>query len=180
MRIKRRHFILSSAVVGGGVLIGYSATRPSSHRQANDELAQGSEKFLTSFIKIDPNNKITIYVPHSEMGQGIHTSLAMMAADELDASWEQVNVTQAPAIDLFANGHILKGFAGEFGVPEALMPLVKASVHPIAKIINPQIPGGEYEPTYVAGFRNNRNSAGIKNARVAVYTKAFSPRAKPV
>ena len=48
------------------------------------------------------------------------------------------------------------------------------------KIINPQIPGGEYEPTYVAGFRSNRNSAGIKNARVAVYTKAFSPRAKPV
>ena len=48
------------------------------------------------------------------------------------------------------------------------------------KIVNPQIPGGEYEPTYVAGFRNNRNSAGIKNARVAVYTKAFSPRAKPV
>ena len=85
MRIKRRHFILSSAVVGGGVLIGYSATRPSSHRQANDELAQGSEKFLTSFIKIDPNNKITIYVPHSEMGQGIHTSLAMMAADELES-----------------------------------------------------------------------------------------------
>tara|TARA_B100001287_G_C22667002_1_gene523310 strand:+ start:650 stop:1666 length:1017 start_codon:yes stop_codon:yes gene_type:complete len=48
------------------------------------------------------------------------------------------------------------------------------------KIVNPQIPGGDYEPTYVAGFRNNRNSAGIKNARVAVYTKAFSPRAKPV
>ena len=148
MRIKRRHFILSSAVVGGGVLIGYSATRPSSHRQANDELAQGSEKFLTSFIKIDPNNKITIYVPHSEMGQGIHTSLAMMAADELDASWEQVNITQAPAIDLFANGHILKGFAGEFGVPEALMPLVNASAHPIAKIINLQITGGSSSVRY--------------------------------
>ena len=140
MKINRRQFILASAVVGGGVLIGYSASQPSRHRRANDEIAQGTERFVTSFIKIEPNNVITIYVPHSEMGQGIHTSLAMMAADELDANWEYVKIEQAPAIDLFANGHLIKGFAGEFGVPDALMPLVNATAFPIAEMINLKLP----------------------------------------
>ena len=90
IRMNRRRFLLSSATAGGGILVGYSTSRPSRHRRANNEVAQGPESFVTSFVKIEPSNQITIYVPHSEMGQGIHTSLAMMAADELDANWEQV------------------------------------------------------------------------------------------
>ena len=148
MRMNRRRFLLSSATAGGGILVGYSTSRPSRHRRANNEVAQGSESFVTSFVKIEPSNQITIYVPHSEMGQGIHTSLAMMAADELDANWEQVKVRQAPAIDLFANGHLVKGFAGELGVPDALMPLVNASAFPIAKMINLQITGGSSSIRY--------------------------------
>ena len=87
MKINRRRFLLSSALVGGGVLIGYTATRPSRHRRANTELAGSGESFVTSLIKIEADNTVTIYVPHSEMGQGVHTSLSMMAADELDADW---------------------------------------------------------------------------------------------
>ena len=40
MKVSRRRFIVSTAVVGGGVLIGYSATRPSRHSRANNELSQ--------------------------------------------------------------------------------------------------------------------------------------------
>ena len=79
MKINRRRFLLSSALVGGGVLIGYSATRPSRHRRANTELAGSGESFVTSLLKIEADNTVTIYVPHSEMGQGVHTSLSMMA-----------------------------------------------------------------------------------------------------
>ena len=53
MKISRRRFILSSAAVGGGLAIGYATTRPSDHRIANDTLAEGSAKYLTSFLKID-------------------------------------------------------------------------------------------------------------------------------
>ena len=52
MKVSRRRFIVSTAVVGGGVLIGYSATRPSRHSRANKELTKGSERFITSFIKL--------------------------------------------------------------------------------------------------------------------------------
>lgn len=142
MKISRRRFILSSALVGGGVLIGYSATRPSKHRVANNELAKDGEHYVTSFLKIEPNNQVTVYVPHAEMGQGIHTALAMMAADEMDANWELVNIEQAPATDLFANGDLVKGFAAEAGVPSFLMGLVNVSATKIAEIGNLQITGG--------------------------------------
>lgn len=142
MKMKRRHFLLGTAVAGGGLLIGYSATRPSKHRVANNELAQGEERFLTSFIRLHPDNKVTVYVPHAEMGQGIHTSLAMMAADEMDAAWEDVSVEQAPATDFYANAEIVKGFAGEFGLPGFLTGLVDSSAATVAEIMNLQITGG--------------------------------------
>ena len=142
MKISRRRFILSSAVVGGGLAIGYAATRPSGHRIANDTLAEGSARYLTSFLRIDPDNRVTVYVNHSEMGQGSHTALAMMAADELDAAWEQVRIEQAPATDLYAAGDMAIGFAGEFGVPSFLMPLIEASAMKIAQIGNLQTTGG--------------------------------------
>lgn len=148
MKISRRRFILSSALVGGGVLIGYSATRPSKHRVANNELAKDGERYVTSFLKITPDNQVTVYVPHAEMGQGIHTSLAMMAADEMDANWELVNIEQAPATDLFANADLVKGFASEMGLPGFLMGLVNVSATKIAEIGNLQITGGSSSVRY--------------------------------
>ena len=142
MKINRRRFLLSSALVGGGVLIGYSATRPSRHRRANTELAGSGESFVTSLLKIEADNTVTIYVPHSEMGQGVHTSLSMMAADELDADWERVNIEQAPAIDLFANGDLITGFSGELGAPSFLAPLISVSAVKIAELANLQTTGG--------------------------------------
>lgn len=152
MKTSRRRFLFTTALVGGGVLIGYSATRPSKHRQANTELAGDGEHYVTAFLKIDANNEVTVYVPHSEMGQGVHTSLSMMAADELDADWELVKVEQAPAIDLFANGELIKGFASEFGVPSFLMGLVNVSAVKVAELMNFQITGGSSSVRYTGEF----------------------------
>ena len=151
-KISRRRFLITSALVGGGVLIGYSATRPSRHRLANTELAQGGEHYVTSLLKIEADNTVTVYVPHSEMGQGVHTSLSMMAADELDADWELVNIEQAPAIDLFANGDIIKGFASEFGVPSFLEGLTSVSAIKVAELMNMQITGGSSSVRFTGEF----------------------------
>jgi len=142
MKISRRRFLLSATVVGGGVLIGYAATRPSRHRVANETLAQNGQRFFTSWLRLDPDNRVTVYVPHSEMGQGVHTSMAMMAADELDADWELVSAEQAPATDLFANGDLITGFASEFGVPAFLEPIIAASSLKVAQLVNLQTTGG--------------------------------------
>lgn len=102
MTISRRRFILGTTVVGGGLLIGYASTRPSKHSIANRDA--GDQPYLTTWLRISEDNTVTVIVPHSEMGQGILTSLPMMAADEMDADWNMVHVEQAPATDLFANG----------------------------------------------------------------------------
>ena len=49
------------------------------------------------FIRIDSDGIVTFINNRAEMGQGIRTSLAMVAADELGADWDQVQVEQAPA-----------------------------------------------------------------------------------
>ncbi len=156
-KLNRRKFLLVSAVAGGGVLIGYAATRPSRHRRANDTLASGGDRFVTSWIRLQPDNRVTIYVPHSEMGQGVHTSLAMMAADELDAAWELVDVEQAPTTDLFANEAVVAGF-GEELLPEFLMGLVNFAALPAAQLVNIQITGGSSSVRYTG--ENSMRVAG--------------------
>ncbi len=146
-KISRRKFLLVSAVAGGGVLIGYAASRPSRHRLANDSLAGDNERFVTSWIRLQPDNRITVYVPHSEMGQGIHTALGQMAADELDAAWELVDIEQAPATDLFANDAFVKGFGREL-LPPFLMGLVNASALTVARVANLQTTGGSSSVRY--------------------------------
>jgi isoquinoline 1-oxidoreductase subunit beta len=49
------------------------------------------------FVAIHPDDTVTITVHRPEMGQGIRTSLALVVADELEASWLRVRVAQAPA-----------------------------------------------------------------------------------
>lgn len=48
-------------------------------------------------------------VPHAEMGQGVHTTLAMMLADEMDAAWDTVVVLEAPAEADYANDSFRTG-----------------------------------------------------------------------
>ena len=47
------------------------------------------------FIHIDANGLVTIVNNRAEMGQGIRTSLVMVAADELGADWDRVRAEQA-------------------------------------------------------------------------------------
>lgn len=144
MPVSRRRFILGATVIGGGLLIGYAASRPSKHRLVNEQLASNQQGYLTTWLRIDPDNHVTVIVPHSEMGQGILTSLPMMAADEMDADWNLVRVEQAPATDLFANGVLVKGFAESLGigVPRFLDRVATAGSMKLAEIMNLQITGG--------------------------------------
>jgi isoquinoline 1-oxidoreductase beta subunit len=144
MKLTRRRFLLGTAVAGGGLLIGYAASRPSRQSLANREHAGEGQTFLTTWLRIDPDNTVTVIVPHSEMGQGVLTSLPMMAADEMDADWNLVRVEQAPATDLFANGVLVKGFAASLGftVPAFLDRSMDALTLKAAEILNLQITGG--------------------------------------
>jgi isoquinoline 1-oxidoreductase beta subunit len=108
----RRAFIGAGTVVGGGFVLGVTGLvlSPTRHGVVSDDAIEKGE--LTTWIAVTPDNIVTVLVPHCEMGQGAHTALAMMAAEEMDADWNLVQVKEAPALDIYANGYMLHAATG--------------------------------------------------------------------
>ncbi|MEQ9518427.1 MAG: molybdopterin cofactor-binding domain-containing protein [Parvibaculum sp.] len=143
MKPTRRQLLLGGSVIGGGLLLGYATSGPTRPERAQGLAAKEGEHFVTTWLTIHPDNRVTVYVPHAEMGQGVHTSLPMMAAEEMEADWGLVDMVQAPADPIWANGPLGRGYlAGETPIPSALTGIVDASFFKIAEVMNLQITGG--------------------------------------
>jgi isoquinoline 1-oxidoreductase beta subunit len=91
----RRAFLKSSAAAGGALVIGFYL--PSGVRKAVAASKQAAPFAANAFIRVAPDETVTILCNKSEMGQGVYTSLPMIAADEMDADWSRVRVEAAPA-----------------------------------------------------------------------------------
>ncbi|MFQ5939997.1 MAG: molybdopterin cofactor-binding domain-containing protein, partial [Alphaproteobacteria bacterium] len=52
---------------------------------------------ITAWVRIAPDDVITILTPGAEMGQGSMTSVPLILAEELDADWDKVVLEWAPA-----------------------------------------------------------------------------------
>ncbi len=100
--ITRREF-LKTSMVGAGLTIVAVMTPTGLRLLSAEEAKKEPLRALNpmAWITITPDNIVTITVNKSEMGQGVYTSLPMIAADELDADWKQVRSVAAPAGDEF-------------------------------------------------------------------------------
>jgi CO/xanthine dehydrogenase Mo-binding subunit len=85
---------------GGSLLLGYRVGE--GQRAASVASAPGFAP--NAFIRIAPDGSITLFMPQAEMGQGTHTSMSMLLAEELEVMPEQVRLEHAPPDDkLYAN-----------------------------------------------------------------------------
>ena len=138
----RRKFIKDTAALAGGLVIGFYLPKGGRAYAAEEAPKPGKKKIYppNAFIRIDPDDSITIIVNKSEMGQGVYTSLPMMIAEELEAdrsgldavynhtsfpmqmtggsssvpsSWEQMRRVGATARVL-----LVRAAAQQWGVPE--------------------------------------------------------------
>ena len=105
----RRTFLATAGVVGGGLALGITLS-PNRLKIASAEAATGNEVTLNTWVKIAPDNQITVFFPHSEMGQGSGTGLAQMVAEEMEADWDLVTIAQAPVTDEYVNSDLGRGF----------------------------------------------------------------------
>jgi isoquinoline 1-oxidoreductase beta subunit len=72
------------------------------------------------WIKVFPDNRVLLYVPKAEMGQGIHTALGQIAAEELEVPWEQLEIVHASTSQADDN---FRGTSGSLSVTTMYDPL---------------------------------------------------------
>jgi isoquinoline 1-oxidoreductase beta subunit len=106
----RRHFLVGVVVVGAGLGIGVQLAR------RNDRLysqARSHEPFAPhAFVRIDPDDTITVRIGKSEMGQGVHTSLPTVLAEELDVEPSRLVIEFAPVDAAFNHPAMPMQFTG--------------------------------------------------------------------
>src|SRR5256885_7717896 len=91
----RREFVAAGAAAGAGLMIGFYLPRDG---------GSGAEVFSpNAYLRITPDNKVTVVVARSEMGQGVRTALPMILAEELEADWKQIEIEQAGASTLYGD-----------------------------------------------------------------------------
>ena len=80
----RRAVIATGGLVGGTLLVGVGVVALAPNRLALRPDAQGGQ--LATWVRITPTGDVVAIVPHADLGQGTHTALAMMLAEELDVA----------------------------------------------------------------------------------------------
>jgi len=94
--IDRRDFLKSHA--GAALVVGFALPLAAKRAQA-----QTNTFAPNAWLRITPDNKVTVVCGSAEMGQGVLTSIPMLLAEELDADWKLVSVEQAPADAAYNN-----------------------------------------------------------------------------
>jgi isoquinoline 1-oxidoreductase beta subunit len=84
-RLSRRAFVLSSAAAGTGLALGF-------HFPAAAQSASGETPEVNAWVVVQTDETCIVRVARAEMGQGTHTGLAQLVAEELDCDWSRVKV----------------------------------------------------------------------------------------
>src|SRR5690606_34288221 len=116
--VTRREFVLSSGALAVAVTLPLSACHSS-------DAALG-EGFVTAYLEIAPDGRVTLHSPTTEMGQGTHTGHAVIVADDLGVELGRVSVITAEPADPFRRGGQM-GSGGSWGVRYWYEPLRKAA-----------------------------------------------------
>lgn len=103
-----------------------------------------------AFVRIAPDDTVTVLIKHLEMGQGPYTGLATLVAEELDADWSQMKAEGAPAdTTAYVNSALgVQGTGGSTTMLNAYMQMRKAGATARAMLIGAaaelwQVPAAE-------------------------------------
>ncbi len=100
----RRRFILGTLAATGALAIGWGAMPPRQRLVTREPLpAAAGQVPLNGWVKIDRDDTVTVMMAKSEMGQGIHTALAAILAEEMDADWSRVRTEMSPIDPIYNN-----------------------------------------------------------------------------
>ena len=178
INVSRRQFLMQTAGVGAGLTLGVYLAGCSDESTTMSEAGPGmagdiknvAQTFdVNAFVRIGTDNTVTVIMKHLEMGQGSHTGMATLIAEELDASWDQIKYQAAPANPKLYNNlnwGPMQGTGGSTAMANAYMQMRKA--------------GATARHMLVAAAAQqwivNEDDVEVKNGRVlhTASTKSFS------
>jgi isoquinoline 1-oxidoreductase beta subunit len=118
--VTRRDFVRGAASLGAGLVLGVYL--PSGRAVGQENAPASAAKAApprapSAFLRIAPDDTITLVTPSVEMGQGGHTALPMILMEELGGDWKRLKVEDAPAAAVFNNPMFgVQVTAGSFSV----------------------------------------------------------------
>jgi len=125
---KRRDFL---KLAGAGLVLGFYL--PNEVRADAEAMPKVIESnVINAFVRVAPDNIVTVYSKAPEIGQGIKTAFGLIIAEELDADWKRTVVAQAP-VDTRVYGY--QGAGGSTSIPRAWDQLRQAGATARAMLI---------------------------------------------
>ena len=86
--LTRRQFVVSSAFASGGLALGFHFPAAA---QSNELSTLGGSE-INAWVVVRPDDSCVIRIARAEMGQGTHTGLAQLVAEELECDWAKVSL----------------------------------------------------------------------------------------
>src|SRR5262245_47263606 len=161
--VSRRLVIFGGVAAAGGLAVGYALMPFTTVDRARSILAKEGATPLSAWVRIGTDNSISVFVPHAEMGQGVHTSLPMMLAEELDADWSLVRVEQAPADMAFATTAMGQGYLlGNLDIPRIATGVLDFGLLKLGQYMNFQMTGGSMSVRFTGVLGMRRAGAAAR------------------
>ncbi len=158
----RRGFLGLGLAAAGGLAVGYYYYKKPYPNPLPDTLAEGDFSF-TPYVIIGSDNTITIITPRAEMGQGIHTTLAALVAEELGADMDQIATEHGPAAAAYYNGAMLKeGAPFPFFEDGFIAETARGAMGVLGKFLALQVTGGS--SAAIDGFEKMREAGATARA----------------
>ena len=131
--LQRRTFLKLAGASGAGLMIGFHVPAAKAASETPQMAGEASkDQSINAFVRVAPDNKVTVYSKAPEIGQGIKTAFGLIIAEELDADWNHVVVEQA---DFNPKVYGYQGAGGSTSIPRGWDQLRQAGAAAKAMLI---------------------------------------------
>ena len=108
--MKRRTVLWLGLGSLGALAVGWSVLPPRQRMTGGADLFDDAESFTpNAWVRIGRDDSITLFMPRAEMGQGTHTGLAMLLAEELGCALDSIQIAAAPIASVYNNVKVAGG-----------------------------------------------------------------------
>lgn len=101
--MKRRSVLWLGLGTAAALVVGWSALPAAGRLRRGDERSTSGEIEPNAWLRIAADGSVTVMLARCEMGQGAHTAIATLVAEELDVPLAELKLENAPIAAVYNN-----------------------------------------------------------------------------